>query len=76
VQVLIIETDSPYLRKGWPLFRVPAFLPVTYRIRLGRRFDPPRDTAAFMDELAREFTAELAQAPQLKWLTTTSNPPA
>ena len=40
VQTVIIDTDSPYLSKGWPLLRKPA-LPITYRIRLGRRFDPP-----------------------------------
>jgi 1-acyl-sn-glycerol-3-phosphate acyltransferase len=59
VQVLIIETDSRYLSKGWTLFRVPS-LPITYRVRLGRRFDPPTDVPAFMDELDREFTEQLA----------------
>ena len=23
IQTILIETDSPYLRKGWPLFRLP-----------------------------------------------------
>ncbi len=67
VQTLIIETDSPYLSKGWPLFRV-ASLPITYRMRLGRRFDPPRNVSAFMEELDREFRAELVEAPQGAWL--------
>src|ERR1700730_12226803 len=40
VQTLVIETDSPYLSKGWPLFRRPR-LPITYRVRLRQRFDPP-----------------------------------
>src|ERR1700692_3689097 len=40
VQTLVIETDSPFLSKGWPLFRRPE-LPITYRVRLGKRFDPP-----------------------------------
>ena len=40
VQTVFIDTDSPYLSKGWPLFRKPT-LPITYRIRLGKRFDPP-----------------------------------
>lgn len=73
VQTLIIETDSPYLSKGWPLFKV-ASLPITYRVRLGRRFDPPRDVTAFMEELDREFRAELAQAPQGVWLGETGTP--
>jgi 1-acyl-sn-glycerol-3-phosphate acyltransferase len=67
VQTLIIETDSPYLSKGWPLFRPPV-LPITYKVRLGRRFDPPTDVAAFMVELERYFRGELAGALQSKWL--------
>jgi 1-acyl-sn-glycerol-3-phosphate acyltransferase len=67
VQTLIIETDSPYLSKGWTLFRRPA-LPVTYRVRLGRRFDPPADVRAFIAELEAYFRAELAHAPQNAWL--------
>lgn len=67
VQVLIIETDSPYLGKGWPLFRRPS-LPITYRIRLGRRFDPPADVNSFMTTLEREFTQQLGNALQTEWL--------
>jgi 1-acyl-sn-glycerol-3-phosphate acyltransferase len=74
VQMLIIETDSPYLSKGWTLFRVPS-VPITYRVRLGRRFDPPRNVATFMEELEREFTRELAGALQAAWLGETSVPP-
>src|SRR6266404_3487783 len=33
VQTLVIETDSPYLSKGWPLFKRPS-LPIIYRVRL------------------------------------------
>jgi 1-acyl-sn-glycerol-3-phosphate acyltransferase len=67
VQVAIIETDSPYLRKGWPLFRRPN-LPITYRVRLGRRFDPPADVNTFMTALEREYTQQLHGAPQSHWL--------
>ena len=63
VQTLIIETDSPYLSKGWPLFRRPQ-LPITYRIRLGRRFDPPTDVAAFMAALEQEYTHQLSGGRQ------------
>ena len=59
VQTLIIETDSPYLGKGWPLFRRPH-LPIAYRIRLGRRFDPPTDVAAFMVALEQEYVQQLS----------------
>lgn len=61
VQTIFIETASPYLCKGWPLFRKPD-MPVTYRVRLGRRFDPPRDAQSFMRELEDYFAAELARA--------------
>jgi 1-acyl-sn-glycerol-3-phosphate acyltransferase len=74
VQMLIIETDSPYLSKGWPLFRV-ASLPITYRVRLGKRFDPPRNAADFMDELEREFKTELAGTLQEGGLGETRVPP-
>jgi 1-acyl-sn-glycerol-3-phosphate acyltransferase len=67
VQTLVIETDSPFLSKGWPLFRRPT-LPITYRVRLGRRFPPPRDAAAFMAELDAYYRSVLGDALQSRWL--------
>jgi 1-acyl-sn-glycerol-3-phosphate acyltransferase len=67
VQTLIIETDSPHLSKGWPLFRRPN-LPITYRVRLGRRFHPPLDVAAFTAELDAYFRRELRGSLQSRWL--------
>lgn len=67
VQVVIIETDSPYMSKGWSLLRPPS-LPITYRVRLGRRFDPPGTTAFLTQELQQEFASELRNAPQSAWL--------
>jgi 1-acyl-sn-glycerol-3-phosphate acyltransferase len=61
VQTVIIETDSPFLTKGWPVYKMPR-LPMTYRVRLGRRFDPPADSAAFMAELEQYFAGELAKS--------------
>lgn len=66
VQTVFIETESPYLRKGWPLFRKPP-MPMHYRARLGRRFDPPADAQAFQAELQRYFEHELARGPQPSW---------
>jgi 1-acyl-sn-glycerol-3-phosphate acyltransferase len=60
VQTILIETDSAYLSKGWSLFRKPP-MPIHYRVRLGRRFDPPRHTQRFMVELERYFAHELVQ---------------
>jgi 1-acyl-sn-glycerol-3-phosphate acyltransferase len=59
VQAVIIEADSRFLGKGWPVARRPA-LPLAYHVRLGRRFDPPRDVRAFTTELERYFARELA----------------
>jgi len=67
VQTLVIETDSPFLSKGWPLFRRPA-LPITYRVRLGKRFDPPTDVPAFTAELDRYYRQALEGALQSRWL--------
>lgn len=51
VQTLLIETDTAFLSKGWPLFKRPQ-MPMTYRIRLGKRFAPPIGDA-------KKFTAEV-----------------
>jgi 1-acyl-sn-glycerol-3-phosphate acyltransferase len=67
VQTLIIETDSPFLSKGWPLFKRPD-LPIVYRVRLGRRFEPGRDVAAFTAELDAYYRSELRDALQTRWL--------
>ena len=60
VQTVLIETDSAYLSKGWPLFRKPT-LPLHYRVRLGKRFDPPENTQRFIAELEHYFSHELIQ---------------
>jgi 1-acyl-sn-glycerol-3-phosphate acyltransferase len=67
VVTVLIDCDSPYLGKGWPLFRVPA-LPITYRARLGRRFAPPTDVREFTAELEAYFRAELAGSLLEGWL--------
>lgn len=59
VQTLLIEFSSPYLGKAWPLFRLPR-LPLRCRIRVGRRFEPPADVAAFAGELEAYFREEFA----------------
>jgi 1-acyl-sn-glycerol-3-phosphate acyltransferase len=64
VQTVLIETDSPYLSKGWPALKIPRHLPITFRVRLGRRFDvgTDQDVNAFVDGLHAYFSAELAGA--------------
>jgi 1-acyl-sn-glycerol-3-phosphate acyltransferase len=67
VQTLVIETDSPFLSKGWPLFKRPT-LPIVYRVRLGKRFDPPSDVTAFTAELDQYYRRELEGSLQSRWL--------
>jgi 1-acyl-sn-glycerol-3-phosphate acyltransferase len=58
VQTLLIEFSMPYLGKAWPLFRRPE-LPLTCRVRLGRRFPPPTNLKSFTAELQTYFRGEL-----------------
>ena len=67
VQTLLIETDSPFLCKGWPLLKRPQ-LPIVYRVRLGKRFDPPADVAAFTAQLEQYYREALQGALQSRWL--------
>jgi 1-acyl-sn-glycerol-3-phosphate acyltransferase len=67
VQTLVIETDSPFLSKGWPLFKRPD-LPITYRVRLGERFAPPSDVTDFTAQLDRYYRQALEGALQSGWL--------
>jgi 1-acyl-sn-glycerol-3-phosphate acyltransferase len=61
VQTVFIETDSPFLGKGWSVFRKPRF-PVSYRARLGRRFEAGEDIAAFVAELEDYYSREIIAA--------------
>ena len=58
IQTVLIETDSPYLGKGWPIWRTPEF-PVVFRVRLGRRFAPEPDHQGLLKRIERYFAQEL-----------------
>ncbi|HEY8707937.1 MAG TPA: lysophospholipid acyltransferase family protein [Burkholderiaceae bacterium] len=58
IQTVIIEADSPYLGKGWPIWRAPEF-PVRIRIRLGQRFAPEADHHGLLKRLEAYFAEEL-----------------
>ena len=62
VQTVFIETNSRFLGKGWSVLWTPE-MPITYRIRLGRRFEPPQHPADFAAELEQYFLSELAHVP-------------
>jgi 1-acyl-sn-glycerol-3-phosphate acyltransferase len=64
VQTVLIEADSPFLGKRWALREVPR-LPIRYRVRLGRRFDPPRHAQDFVQELDAYFREALGGAAEV-----------
>ena len=59
IQTVFIHTDSPYLGKGWPLWKLPP-LPMLFTVQLGRRFEPQADSDALLAELEAYFTAGLS----------------
>jgi len=58
VQTVVIETDSPYLGKGWPLWKLPP-IPIVFRARLGERFAPGDDPEELSARLEAYFHREL-----------------
>jgi 1-acyl-sn-glycerol-3-phosphate acyltransferase len=60
IQTILIETDSPYLRKGWSLFRLPP-MPITFRLQLGRRFEPRDDVESLIADVERYFIEQLSK---------------
>lgn len=75
IQVALIETDSPYLGKGWPFFQAPS-LPIRYRVRLGSRLEASPDPARCLAALEREYAEQLADAPQRAWIERIASGPA
>jgi 1-acyl-sn-glycerol-3-phosphate acyltransferase len=64
IQTVILETNSPYLSKGWHLFKVPTF-PLVYRARLGLRIDAPKEVGQTLSTMQDYYEHELGQgAPQ------------
>lgn len=54
IQTVFIDTDSPYLGKGWPIWRVPP-LPIVFNLRLGERFAPSQDSDALLAQLENYY---------------------
>ncbi|MBI5719821.1 MAG: 1-acyl-sn-glycerol-3-phosphate acyltransferase [Burkholderiales bacterium] len=63
IQTVFIDTHSPYLGKGWPLWRLPP-LPIEFSVRLGRRFEPRADHEALTREIEAYFAAGVIVPPQ------------
>jgi 1-acyl-sn-glycerol-3-phosphate acyltransferase len=58
IQTVIIETNSPYLSKGWPIWRTPS-IPLVFRARLGQRFAPEANHQALLKRMEQYFIEEL-----------------
>ncbi|WP_161993698.1 lysophospholipid acyltransferase family protein [Muricoccus nepalensis] len=58
VQTVLIESNSRYLGKGWPIWRQPAF-PLRYRARLGERVAVGGPAAGFAEALRERHAAAL-----------------
>jgi len=63
VQTVFIDTASPYLGKGWPLWRLPP-VPIEFAVRLGRRFEVGTDVAAAVQEIERYMAAGVGAPPR------------
>jgi 1-acyl-sn-glycerol-3-phosphate acyltransferase len=58
VQAIYLESNTEFLGKLWPVLKKPSF-PLVYRARLGKRYAPPEDLRAFVDELQKDFSNAL-----------------
>ncbi len=56
IQTVFIDTDSPYLGKGWPIWRLPP-LPIVFEVRLGERFAPTADVHDLQRRMEHYFAA-------------------
>ena len=62
LQLIVLETNSRYLTKGWPIWRPPAF-PLLYRARLGPRIGADRPLSATVEVLTQHYQQALPVGP-------------
>lgn len=63
IQTVLIDSESPYLGKGWPLWRLPP-LPIVFTVRVGRRFAPTDDPQALLQQIEAYFAQHVQVTPQ------------
>ncbi len=63
IQTVFIDTESPYLGKGWPLWRLPP-LPIEFTVRVGRRFEPAAQPTHLAKEIEQYFATSLRPGPR------------
>src|SRR5678815_917933 len=59
IQTVLIRCESPYLRKGWPLLRLPPRM-VVIQVMLGQRFRASEDCRGALHQIEDFFARELA----------------
>ena len=62
VQTVFIDTTSPYLGKGWPIWKLPP-LPIEFSLRIGRRFEPGPEVDVWVEDIERYMAANVRQMP-------------
>lgn len=60
VQTVLLHASSPYLTKGWPIWRRPQF-PLRYHARLGPRFVVQGPAQPFSQQLEAAMQSELGR---------------
>jgi 1-acyl-sn-glycerol-3-phosphate acyltransferase len=58
LQIILIETNSPYLSQGWKIWRPPKF-PLVYKARLGPRLMPSASVSETVRHLQQHFESSL-----------------
>ncbi|MEZ5739558.1 MAG: lysophospholipid acyltransferase family protein [Burkholderiaceae bacterium] len=58
IQLVVIETDSRFLSKGWPIWRRPRF-PLHYRVRLIDRLSPQASREQIIEQTEQAFRRAL-----------------
>lgn len=56
IQIVYIDTDSPFVAKGWPVLTPPP-MPIRFAVRLGERIEPTGDEQALLHTLRETMTA-------------------
>ncbi len=68
LQTLIITANTPYLAKGWKIWRPPPAFPMCWRVVPGERFEPQSSTDATTTVLRQYFERQLVRSidPELQ----------
>lgn len=69
LQTLIITANTPYLAKGWKIWRPPPVFPMCWRVVPGERFEPDRSIQETTAVLQNYFERRLARSidPELRF---------